>query len=253
MKHLHTIIPILALLLAACTADPYADGIYTPEDPWVGEDIKFTSLSTNTDYVEWDMNDGFTYSTSVVNHYYTDPGRYTVNLRAFGKKSGVSVASFVIDVYGSEIKLIVQDVYDDYAIEEASVLLYASEDDWFEANSDNAVGGEQFTNRYGECWFADLSYQRYYVDVYYRVGNEGYVNWLLGEDDIGWVETQELPGGYDHTFYAYVEAVTFDDKKKSSGRPALRPDLTQVKRVNGNSNSEMSLKENKISTKVERK
>lgn len=252
MKALNTIIPIIALLLAACTPDPYADGRYTPQDPWVGEDIEFTSLSTNTDYVEWDMGDGYTYSSYNVNHYYTDPGRYTVNLRAFGKKDGVSVASFVIDVWGSELKVIVQEYYEEYAIEEASVVLYATEDDWWDADYDKRVD-EQFTNRYGECWFEGLSYQRYYVDVYYRVGNEGYVNWLLGEEDIGWVETQELPGGYDHTFYAYVDAVTFDDTKKSSGRPALRPSLDEIKRVNGNTSSRSTLKENKISTKVERK
>lgn len=254
MKHLHTIIPILALILVSCNPDPYADAVFTPKDPWVGEDVKFTNLSTNTDYVEWTMGDGVTYSAFSPTHYYIDPGKYTVNLRAFGKKSGVSVATFVVDVYGSELKVIVQEVDEEYAIEEASVILYASEDDWFEADIDKAVGGEQFTNRYGECWFEGLSYQMYYVDVYYRVGNEGYVNWLLGEYDIGWVETQELPGGYDHTFFANVEAVTFDDSQaKSTGRPALRPPMREVKRASGNAISGISLKENKTSTKLERK
>ena len=255
MKHLSTIIPILALIMASCTADPYADAVFTPNDPWVGEDIKFNNLSTNTDNVEWTMGDGVTYSAFNPIHYYIDPGKYTVNLRAFGKKKGVSVASFVVDVYGSELKVIVQEHNDEYAIEEASVLLYASEDDWWEADTDKAVGSEQFTNRYGECWFEDLSYQSYYVDVYYRYGNEGYVNWLLGEDDLyRWVETQELPGGYDHTFIAYVEAVTFDDSQaKSTGRPAVRPPLKEVKRTSGKTTSGITLRENKTSTKLERK
>ncbi len=254
MKRLFTILPILALLLAACTPDPYAEADFTPKDPWVGENIQFTNYSTNTDYVEWTMGDGTSYSSFSPTHYYIDPGRYTVDLKAFGKKSGVSVASFVVDVYGSELKVIVLEYEQEYAIEEASVLLYVSEDDWFDADPNKAVGGEQFTNRYGECWFEDLSYQRYYVDVYYRYGNDGYVNWLLGEEDIStWVETQDLPGGYDHAFIAYVEAVTFDDTKKSAGRPVVRPPLKDVKRSGENATMERVAKENKTSTKMERK
>ncbi len=83
MKRLFTILPILALLLAACTPDPYAEADFTPKDPWVGENIQFTNYSTNTDYVEWTMGDGTSYSNFSPTHYYIDPGRYTVNLRAF--------------------------------------------------------------------------------------------------------------------------------------------------------------------------
>lgn len=253
MKRIFLIIPVLSLMLAACTPDPYADAFITPNPAWVGEDISFTNLSTNTDYVEWTMGDGSSSSNFNVVHYYTDPGPYDVTLRAFGKKNGQSVASFVIDVDGSELMVVVQDVFDDFFIEEASVLLYASYNDWLDADFEKAVGGEQFTNRYGECWFEGLSYQKYYVDVYYQVGNEGYVNWLLGDDDIGWIETQELPGGWDHTFIAYVEAVTFDDAKKSAGRPVVRPPLKDVRRINANTPSGLSVKENKTSVKLERK
>jgi hypothetical protein len=91
------------------------------------------------------------------------------------------------------------------------------------------------------------------VDVYYRVGNEGYVNWLLGEEDIEWVETQLLPGGYDHTFIAYVDFVTFDDQKKSAGRPLVRPPLQELNRSTEKSAGRTPLKENKFSVEKERK
>ncbi|MCP4312528.1 MAG: PKD domain-containing protein [Bacteroidetes bacterium] len=253
MKRLYIIIPILSLLLAACTPEPYAEAVYTPHDPWVGEDIEFTSLSTNTNGVEWTMGDGTSSSSSNVVHYYIDPGSYPVMLRAFGKKDGVSVASFVVEVYGSELKVIVKDIVDDYLIEEASVVLFNSHDAWMDLDYDNGTE-EQLTNRYGECYFSDLSYQKYYVDVYYRLGNTGYINELLGiEDPERWIETQDLPGGWDHTFIAYVDEVEFTDQKKSSGRHIERSPLSKPKRQSGKSPTDLPVKENKTSTKLERK
>ena len=254
MKRLLIIIPILSLILAGCYREPVANATITPNPAWVGEDIAFTNLSTNTAYSEWDMGDGTTSSNFNLIHYYIDPGSYTVTLSSYGDKKGMSRASFMVEVTGSELKVIVKEVIDEYLIEEASVLLYATENDWFEADFDKAVGGEQFTNSEGECWFEGLSYQKYYVDVYYQLGNEGYVNWLLGEEDIEkWIETQEVQGGYDHTFIAYVDAVTFDDLKKSTGRHVVRPPLRDVTPLYKGATTGRSPKENKISTKIERK
>ena len=252
MKRLLIILPILSLLVAGCYKEPIANATISPNPAWVGEDIIFENFSTNTAFSDWDMGDGTTSSSFNVIHSYIHPGQYTVTLSSHGEKKGLSRAFFEVDVTGSTLKVIVREYFEEYVIEEASVLLYASQNDWYEANVDKAVGGEQFTNRYGECWFEGLSAQKYYVDVYYQLGNEGYVNWLLGEEDIGWVETQEVPGGYDHTFIAYVEAVTFDDQKKSTGRPALRPPLRDISPVNKASGINRTLKENKISTPLER-
>lgn len=254
MKRLLIILPILSLIVAGCHKEPVANASINPMDPWVGEDIIFTNLSTNTAYSEWNMGDGTASSSFNVVHYYIHPGQYTVNLSSYGDKKGMSRATFLINVYGSELKVVVKEFYEEYLIEEASVILYESENDWYEADTDKAVGGEQFTNRYGECLFEGLSAQKYYVDVYYRVGNEGYVNWLLGEEDIEWVETQELPGGYDHTFIAYVDAVTFDDaQQKSTAAPVLRPETRNVKQLKAVSKATRSMKENKVSIPRERK
>lgn len=253
MKRLLIILPILSLILAGCYREPIANASINPNPAWVGEDIVFTNLSTNTGYSEWDMGDGTTSSAFNLVHYYIDPGTYTVTLSSYGEKKGMSRASFVVDVSGSALKIIVKEYFDEYVIEEASVLLYVSENDWFEADIEKAVGGEQFTNRYGECMFEGLSSRKYYVDVYYQLGNEGYVNWLLGEEDIEWVETQEVVGGFDHTFIAYVDAVTFDDQKKSTGRPAVRPPFRDVSPNFKGAASDRTLKENKTSTKIERK
>ena len=113
MKRLLTILPLLSLLVTSCYQEPFADAIITPNPAWVGEDITFDNLSHNTDYVEWNMGDGSSSSAFNVVHYYTDPGTYDVTLSAYGKKGGVNVASFTVDVEGSELEIIVKEYWDE--------------------------------------------------------------------------------------------------------------------------------------------
>jgi PKD repeat protein len=248
MKRLLIILPLASLLVTGCYKEPvpFADAIISPNPAWVGEDITFDNYSYNMNYVEWSMGDGTTSSAFNVVHYYDHPGFYDVNLRAYGTNGQVSIASFVVEVEGSELRVIVEEIVQGYLIKGASVVLFASLDDWYEADYSKAVA-EEFTNDYGECYFSGLSYQRYYVDVY----EESHVNWLLGEEDpYRWIETQKLPGGWDHTFIAYVDYVTWE--KKSAGRPAERPSLENLKNQLKGAGAERPRKENKVSVKKER-
>ncbi len=253
MKRLLTILPVLTLMVAGCNPDPFADFIIEPNPAYVGEDILFTNVSDHAQSAEWTMGDGSVSSAYNVTHFYYDPGFYNVTLKAFGKRSGVSTLVREVEVIGSELKIEVRDYDTDVRIEGASVVLFATLDDWFDADYDNIVNGkEEFTNSAGVCYFDNLSYQEYYVDVYYRVGNEGYVNWLLGEEDVFFIETQQLPGGFDHTFIAYVEPVTFDEKKSattSTGRPVIRPPLRDPGTTLKSAGAERNHKENKFSEK----
>lgn len=219
MKRLLTILPILALIIAGCSREPFADGIIEPSPAYVGEDVVFTDLSTNTDYVEWDFGDGYSSSDYQAYHYYVDPGFYDVRLRAFGTKGGVNTASFVVEVWGAELKVVVQlwtpaDEPEGYYVQGASVILYPTLDDWI--NETNPVG-ELFTNQYGEVTFTDLSYQRYYVDVW----EQNHDNYQLAAEDVGWIETQMLEGAFFQTFIAFVDY--YPDGKKSTARSSDRP------------------------------
>ncbi len=246
MKRLLTILPILSLALAGCYREPYADAYITPNPAYVGEEISYTNISHAANYVEWNLGDGTTSTAYNVLHYYNDPGFYNVDLKAFGTKGDVNIASFVVEVIGSEVKIIVQlwtDVSepDGYLLPEASVILYPTLDDWI--NQTNAVG-ERFTNQYGECIFSGLSNQRYYVDVW----EQNHHNYWLAEEDVGWIETQVLEGIYDHTFVAFVD---YDENMKKSAM-VTRPESREMLKQEGNSNSKRDLKINKI-TKSKKK
>ena len=129
---------------------------------------------------------------------------------------------------------------DGYYIEGASVILYPTLEDW--RNETNPVD-EQFTNYAGECFFEDLSYQSYYVDVW----EADHDNYTLAAEDVGWIETQELHGLYDHTFVAYVDY--YSSAKKSTSR-AGQKDLMMME---GSKGDKRPLKINKITKPREKK
>lgn len=250
MKRLLTILPLLSLIVISCNREPYAEATVDLNPAFVGEYVRFTSLSTNTDFVEWDMDDGYTYSTPVVDHYFMDPGWYDVTLRAFGTKGGVSTAVIPLEVIGSLINIEVRDIDEDFLIPDVEIFLFKTLEDWDTGDINLAIG-PFYTDDYGQVAIDGLSYQKYYVDAYYQYGNTGYVNWLLGADDVDYIETQLLTGWETHYFIAYVEAVEFTKKKSAetrTGRLPMSPAAGQLK-----SAGERVKKENKSSTERERK
>ena len=250
MKRLITILPLLTLIVISCTREPYADFIVSEDHPFVGEYVTFTSLSPNADYVEWDMDDGYTYNTGVVDHYFVDPGRYDVTLRAFGTRGGVSTAVIPIQVIGSEITIEVREIDLEFLIPDVEIYLFETLDDWDTGDINLAIG-PFYTNSYGEVTIDGLSYQNYYVDAYYQVGNSGYVNWLLGQEDVYWIDTGLLKGWVTNYFTAYVEPVEFTKKKSEetrTGRLPMSPAAGQLKAA-----GEIVKKENKSSAERERK
>jgi len=239
MKRLLYILPILAIIIAGCSREPYADGIVAPNPAYVGEDVTFTDRSTHTDYVEWDFGDGIGSSNFIAVNRYIDPGFYDASLRAFGTKGGVNTWSFVVEVWGADLTVVVQ-LYTPpgsepgYFVEGASVILYPTLNDWI--NQTNQVE-EQYTNRYGEASFSGLSYQRYYVDVW----EANHDNYQLAAEDVGWIETQMMEGEYLQTFYAFVDY--YPDGKKSTTRATNRSE----KMEQGAIGTKRELKENKLS------
>ena len=254
MKRLISLLPLLSLIVISCTREPFADGTVDLNPAYVGEYVRFTSFSTNADYVEWDMDDGIMYTEPVVDHYFDDPGFYDVSLRAFGTKGGVSSMVIPMEVIGSEVTIVVEDIdYENTFIPDVEIYLFLTLDDWDTGDIDLAIG-PFYTNSVGEVTIDGLSYQKYYVDAYVSYGATGYVNWLLGADDPYWIETQLLTGVDIHTFIAFVEYVTFDGKKSApaveeerKGRVPVSPAAGQLK----STGKDRSLKENKSSEKRE--
>jgi PKD repeat protein len=254
MKRIIAILPLLSLLVISCNRDPIADATVDLNPAYVGETVRFTSYSTNTDYVEWDMDDGIMYTTPIVDHYFLDPGLYDVTLSAFGTKGGVSTAVIPMEVIGSEITITVQDYDTEDYIPNVEIYLFRTLDEWDTGDVGLAIG-PFYTDAVGDVTISGLSYQRYYVDAYVSYGSTGYVNWLLGEEDPYWIETDLLTGWEDHYFTAWVDYVTFNAKKSAAaeepraGRIPVAPAAGQTKAAG----QDRPLKENKTTLPGEKR
>ena len=221
MKRILTILPILSLIVMGCKREPFADASISVNPAYVGEYVTFKSYSTNTDYVEWDMGDGYTYDLPEIDHYFVDPGWYDVQLKAFGVKGGVDVAIFPVEVIGAELTVVVRlwtDINEPLGalLPDARVRLYPTLTDW-EQETNLVV--EAYTDSYGECTFDNLSYQRYYIDV---MKGTFYDNYTLASEDVGWIETDMLEGIYLWTFEAMVDYYPGGKKSTASGDRAER-------------------------------
>lgn len=235
MKRLLTILPILSLLVISCHREPFADFIATPNPAFIGEEITFTNLSHDADVFEWAMGDGTTSTAFNVLHTYIDPGKYSVSLKAYGDRSGISTSSFEVEVIGEELKVRVIEYYDEYLIQGASVILYPTLQDWLDQT--NPVD-EQFTNAIGECIFTNLSYKHYWVDVW----EQDHDNYQLASEDEAFIKTQLMQPGYDHLFIAYVDY--YEPSAKKSTSRSLQKEMIMDEGSNG---AARPLKVNKIS------
>ena len=92
-------------------------------------------------------------------------------------------------------------------------------------------------------FYSNLSYQRYYVDVW----EADHDNYTLAAEEGGWIETPELHGLYDHTFIAYVDY--YEAAKKSTSRA----DKRSILMLQGPNGKKRDLKINKITKPREKK
>jgi PKD repeat protein len=234
--------------------DPIANfGVYTylpgDEGPvavetdllFIGEEVEFYNTSEHAVTYSWDFGDGYTSDLESPVYSYDAPGTYHVTLTTYG--SGVEHDSYtktieVVEGINSTVRITVLEYYDEYPVEGASVLLFETVSDW-----ENQVNSseELFTTALGKCVFEGLNYQRYYVDAW----EKNHDNYLLAEEDIGFIETQDLEPGYIHDFIAYVDYYSPDKKMVMTriGKKKWAEEEVSMKKAS----EHRTIKENKFS------
>jgi PKD repeat protein len=214
---------------------------YETDLVFVGEEVEFYNTSVDAADYLWQFGDGITSEFPTPVYSYDDPGTYTVTLTAYGSGNEVNSYSKIIEVVegiNSALRITVLEYYDEYAVEDASVILYESLSDW--ENEINPTE-EVFTTPLGKCVFEGLNYQRYYVDVW----EADHDNYNLAAEDVTFIETQPLEPGYIHDFIAYVDY--YEPGKKAVltriGKKKLAAENVSLKK----STELRSAKENKFS------
>jgi PKD repeat protein len=214
---------------------------YETDIVFVGEQVEFYNTSDDAvDYL-WDFGDGYTSEFASPVYSYDEPGTYTVTLTAFGTGSEQESFSKIIEVadgINSALRITVLEFYEEYPVENASVLLFESLSDW-----ENEVNPseEVFTTPLGKCVFEGLNYQRYYVDVW----EADHDNYTLAGEDVAFIETQPLEPGYIHDFIAYVD---YYEPTKKAALTRIGKKKLAAENVSQKKSSELrTAKENKFS------
>lgn len=201
MKKYLLLILIVPVLLTNCDRHPIADFFVSRNIVDVGETVYFTNNSIDADHFEWDFGDGTRAYSFDASHIYTYDGIFTITLFAYAGKHMVDKATTTIEVlFPTSLEVTVLEYYDEYAVEDASVILYQTLDDWYDEYNPLVEG---FTNQYGVTTFSNLQPQRYYVDVW----ETNHHNYILADEDVVFIETDPLIPNEMNYFIAWVDYV----------------------------------------------
>ncbi len=223
MKKITPILFVAAMVFSACEREPRADFFASSDMVEVGEVIHFTNTSMDADYFEWGFGDGTWSNTFHADHAYTASGIYRVSLAAWHGEDRVDHASMRIEVlFPTSMEITVLEYYDEYPVEDASILFYGSLEDWID-EVDPIV--EAFTDRDGRAVFSGLFPKRYYLDVWEYKHN----NYILAEEDVAFIETPRLTPNEMNYFIAWVDYVS--GTKKNTGRRDREVRISRIEKT----------------------
>jgi PKD repeat protein len=189
------------LFLASCEKSPRAQ-FHTDTDNFVvGQEILFYNDSENSESYDWDFGDGYASSERSPYHTFNSNGTFEVVLTAVSKNGNEDKSSMTITVkIPTLLEIEVREYYEDYAVSNASVLLYESLADWDAADISKSIL-EGITDKDGITVFANLDPYVYYVDVW----EKGHDNYQLGSEDVGFIRTPEVMPNRINRFLALVD------------------------------------------------
>jgi hypothetical protein len=209
MKTLKIFCLLLPVILLSCEKIPYAGFHANIVSPEVGQEVFFINDSQNSQAFEWDFGDGFISNDVNPSHVYTSTGTFEVKLTSFSDNGYEDVASLTINVLVPTLLVIeVREYYEEYAVADASVILYPTLPDW--DGQTNSVA-EGYTNSDGVVVFSYLDHFVYYVDAW----EKNHDNYGLRSEDAGFVRTPEVMPNKINFFTAWVDIV---DHSKGSAK-----------------------------------
>jgi len=201
MKKIFYFTLFLPVFLFSCSKDPEADFFIELEKPKIGQEIFFHNTSQNAETFEWDFGDGYISTEKHPVYKYSLTGTYDVVLTAYSKKGEADKAILTITVVEPSLLVVeVLEYWDEYPVEGASVMLFPSLSAW--DNEENLII-EGFTDNDGIVVFSDLDPIVHYVDVW----EENHDNYLLKEEDLAFITTQQIVPDKIQWFVAWVDYV----------------------------------------------
>jgi hypothetical protein len=216
MKRIIYLAFLMPLFLVSCEKTPEARFSTNTTEPVVGQDVFFKNSSHNAKNYEWDFGDGFISNEENPVHFYQGTGTFEVTLTVTGKSGITDVAKLTLYVViPTLLEIEVREYYDDYAVPDASVILYPSITDW-DAQTNSVAEG--FTDGAGIVVFAELDPYAYYVDVW----EQNHDNYTLAEEDYQtYIRTPDVLRNRINRFIAWVDYVEHKGTEKGAKRAKI--------------------------------
>jgi hypothetical protein len=209
MKKFIFLFVAMPIILLSCQKTPQAVFMADPAVPEVGQRVSFINNSQNSERFEWDFGDGTVSTEENPVHIFTGSGPVTIKLSAFSKHSLEDQASLSLNIkIPTLLEIEVREYFDQYAVANASILLYPSITDW-DAQTNSIA--EAFSDDDGIAVFSNLDPIVYYVDVF----EKNHDNYTLRTEDVGFIRTSEILPHKINRFVAWVDYVS---TRKGDGR-----------------------------------
>jgi len=215
MKKIFYLTVILSAFLLSCERTPEAHFSIDKIEPEVGQEVFFNNESHNAVEYEWDFGDGTISNVANPVHIFTGSGTFEVILTVYSGSGLSDKASITIDVMiPTLLEIEVVEYYDEYAVPGASVRLYSTLIDWEEENN---MTSEGYTDKDGFIVFSHLEPYVHYVDVWEKDHN----NYLLKDEDVGFIRTEEIIPNRINRFVAWVDYVGEGKGSRSLAKKSL--------------------------------
>ena len=215
MKKILYLVLLLPVVLFSCTKDPEAGFFIELDKPKIGQEIFFHNTSQNAETFEWDFGDGYMSTEKHPVYRYSLTGNYDVTLTSFNKKGVADKALLTINVVEPSLLVVeVLEYWEEDPVEDASVILYKSLDDW--NNQKNKII-EGFTDGDGIVVFSDLDPIVHFVDVW----AENHDNYLLKEEGVAFIMTQPIVPDKIQWFVAWVDVADHGKGTARGARPMV--------------------------------
>ncbi len=200
MKKLIYILGAAAVFFTSCETSPYADFTVSNSVVEVGETVQFYNHSSNAYDYEWDFADGNISFNIDPRHTFYDPGVYKVRLAAMDdNETDITYRTITVVEPPTILEIEVLEYYDQYAVPNASIILYPTYQDWLDQT--NPVMQEVHTDNNGIVAIEGLEPAVYYIDVWHEVHD----NYALADEDINFIRISGMVYGEVNYFTAWVD------------------------------------------------
>jgi hypothetical protein len=170
-----SLLATMLIAFGACNKLPEPDFNYGPEDnPEAGAVIRFTNLTPEASYIEWEFGDESRSTLENPTHIYEEPGDYEVKLTAFNDAGSKTKIKSITINNPTVLAFTITDSSGTIPLAGTELRVYDNQQEWEKVDEPLLVA---YANSLGKVEFSNLDPIVYYIWAF-RDEPDGY--WMSG-------------------------------------------------------------------------